>query len=213
MDFLRNLFVTFLYFFAFIIFVELCSNMLALRYLFPIKNAESYGYLSRKSFSVVIPLNKYTERYQTQIMLPVELIKYKLNSRELIVSCNNETKLCGYKDKNEKTIIKENFYKAFPFEKNYAKVAIMKNNKVFYGSIDKSGNWVIEPKYSHICSLSKYYTRACVDDNHCGLINIFGDEITSMSYSLETLKDQKENFAQYFCKLHNQSSKIINSCF
>ena len=213
MKYLKNFTIVALYIFAFVIFTELCTNLLAFRFLFPVKNANSYGYLTRKSFDVVVPLNKYDSRYKTQVMLPIEIFKYKLNQKELSPVCNSETNLCGYKNKTGQVKIEENFSKTYPFEKSYAKVAIQKDSKTFYGSIDKNGNWVIKPKYSHICSLSKYYTRACIDNDHCGLINIFGDEITSMSYDLNTLKSHKQNMVQYFCKLHLGNSVNLSNCF
>ena len=213
MNFLKNFVILVLYILAFAMFAELCTNILALRFLFPIKNAYSYGYLTRKSFDVVIPLNKYDSRYKAQVMLPVEILKYKLNQKELFPVCDTQNNLCGYKNESGTIQIKQNLKKVYPFENSYAKVAISKNNKIFYGSIDKNGNWVIKPKYSHICTLSRYYTRACIDDNHCGLINIFGDEVTSMSYDLDTLKTHNQNFAQYFCKLHLATSINSNSCF
>jgi len=51
--------VGFIYFFCFLMVIELGTNYFAFRFLFPIKNDTSFGYVARKSGKTIIGLNKY----------------------------------------------------------------------------------------------------------------------------------------------------------
>ena len=76
--------------------------------------------------------------------------------------------------------------------------------------IDKNGNWVIKPKYSHICSLKNYYTRACLDDEHCGVIDKFGNEITLLTYSISKLNCNDSSCRKKLCTLKDKNDASCN---
>ncbi len=213
MKFLRFILIVLFYLLSLIILAELCVNLLSFRLLLPIKNMNSYGYLSRKTFTTVVPLNKYSSRYISQLVLPYYLFKNKFLDKKLSPYYNSDLNLYGYKDSNGRIIIKEKFNHAENFVHNYAIVEIIENQKGLYGTIDKSGNWVIKPKYSHICSISKFYTRVCLDNDHCGIINIYGDEITKMVYNSKKIKKDNPDFAKYFCNVHTKHKFNLNYCF
>ena len=208
----KILFIILSYLLSFFILAELCVNLLSLRYLFPIKNANSYGYLIRKTFAVLVPLNKYTSRIKAQLFLPYEVFVYKFLNQKLVLSCNPDTKLYGYKN-NNKLVIQEKYADAKEFYNGFAIVGVKLNGKTLYGTIDKNDNWIIKPKYSHICSLSRFYTRACLDNDHCGVINIFGDEITAMVYNAKKINYKDKDFAKYFCEIHGSKNIYHNYCF
>lgn len=212
MKLFKILIITLSYLLSFFILTELCVNLLAFRYLYPIKNANSYGYLIRKSFAVLVPLNKYPSRFKAQLFLPYEVFRYKFLNQNLALSYNSDTKLYGYTSA-DKLVIQEKYADAKEFYNGFAIVGIERNGKILYGTIDKKNNWIIKPKYSHICSLSKFYTRACLDNDHCGIINIFGDEITAMVYNAKKINYKDKDFAKYFCEIHGSKNIYHNYCF
>ena len=123
---------------AILVIAELCANALAFRYLFPIKNADSCGYISRKNFSTVIPLlNKYDERFKAQLALPYELPVHKINNPTLTPYKNSETNLYGYKNESGKTVINEQYIEVYDFDGDYAIAAVDINGKKIYGTINK----------------------------------------------------------------------------
>ena len=179
--------------------IELIINYFAFYYLFPIKNADSFGYVVRKSKQIAVPLNKYSTRRLAQLALPYELIMMNFNDRELIKEFDPKTNKYGYKDKFNHMAIKPTFVDAQDFDSDYAIVAIEKDNLKKYGTIDKHGKWIIEPKYSHICPFEKYYTRVCLDSDHCGVIDRYGNEITLLSYKTDKLNCKGEECEKKFC--------------
>ena len=71
----EKLFVVSIYLFCIFILTELSFNYYSIKCLLPIKNANSYGYLTRKNLKTIIPLNKYSSRLQAQLALPFEAVK------------------------------------------------------------------------------------------------------------------------------------------
>lgn len=188
--------------FCLIAIIELGINYFACQFLFPIKNSSSYGYVTRKGAKTVIPLNKYSSRLKAQLALPLELAKATLtNEKELVKSYDKITKKYGYTDENLKTKIDYKFDKAEDFKNDYAVVAIKIDNKLKYGTINKNGDWLVEPKYEHLCPFLKYYTKACLDKNHCGVIDKYGNEITLMSYHTDKLNKTGSNYGQKLCTI------------
>lgn len=186
--------------FCLFILVELCVNYFAFYYLFPIKDMNSYGYITRKNIKTVIPLGKYNSRLKAQIALPYELIKSIIETKkELNIQYDKVVHKYGYVDNKGKLIIDYKFDIAQDFYDNQAIVAISIKNKLKFGTIDKNGNWVIQPKYEHLCPFFKYHTRACIDKNHCGVIDRYGNEITLMSYSVNKIKRSDYTYREKFC--------------
>ena len=56
--FIEKIFITGVYLFCTVAVVELGVNYFSFKFLFPIKNATSYGYITRESGQAIIPLNK-----------------------------------------------------------------------------------------------------------------------------------------------------------
>ena len=203
--------VLIIYIFCIFALIELGTNYLSFKYLFPIKNATSYGYVAKKSSKTIIPLNKYSTRLKAQIALPYEIAKATIiGKKELIKTYNKEQKKYGYIDINGKTIINYKYDLAFEFKDDYAIVAIKKNNIRKFGTIDKNGNWVIQPKYSYLCPFTKYYTKACLDNKHCGIIDKFGNEITLMSYKTDKLNCTGTNCIAKFCAIGKDKNTSCN---
>jgi len=180
--------VTVIHLFCIVALIELGVNYSAFYFLFPIKNDSSFGYIARKSGETIIPLGKYSSRFKAQLALPYELTRAKLTSKiQLTKSYDKNTQRYGFVDSNNNLAIDYNFVEASNFENEYAVVAIKENKTKKYGTIDKHGKWIIEAKYEYLCPFSKYYTKACIDKKHCGVIDRFGNEITLMSYKMDKL--------------------------
>ena len=193
------------------VIIELGVNYFSFQYLFPIKNSTSYGYITKKTKKTIIPLNKYPTRLKAQIALPFELVKAKITSeKELIKTYNKTTKKYGYIDKNGNIAINYLYDLALDFENDYAIVAIKIRNEKKFGTIDKKGNWIIKPKYSYLCPFAKYYTKACLDNKHCGIIDRFGNEITLMTYKTDKLKCNKNNCIAEFCSIGKKNNTSCN---
>ena len=191
--------------------IELGVNYFSFYYLFPIKNANSFGYIERKTNKTIIPLDKYSTRLKAQLALPYELIISKISSsKELVVSYDENTKKYGYKDTSNKLIIEYNFDEAQNFKNDYAIVAISKNNEKKFGTIDKKGKWIIEPKYSYLCPFMKYHTKACIDDKHCGVIDRYGNEVTLMSYTTDKLNCTGANCGAKLCAISKNKDASCN---
>ena len=199
---IEKIFVTGVYLFCTVAIIELGVNYFSFKFLFPIKNATSYGYIARKTSQTVIPLNKYSSRLEAQLALPLELVKYSYTSnKKLKLSFDDNSKKFGYLDSKGKLAINYQFVEASEFSQDYAIVAIMKNNLKKYGTIDINGNWIIKPKYSYLCPFAKYYTKACLDDKHCGVIDRFGNEIALMSYKTDKLNCKNGNCEVQLCSI------------
>jgi len=148
----KNFTVFAIYLFCAFSFIELCVNYFAFYYLFPIKNATSYGYVMKKTSKTVIPLDKYSSRYIAQVALPFELLRVSLDSKkELNISYDEVTDKYGYVDLNNKIIIDYKFDKVEKFNNDYAIVALKIKDNLKYGTIDKNGHWIVKPKYDHLC--------------------------------------------------------------
>ena len=203
--------VLFIYSFCLVVIVELGVNFSSFYYLFPIKNSSSYGYITRKSNKVIIPLNKYSTRLKAQIALPYEIVKAQISSEKKLIKAYNEAKQkYGYTDAKNNTVIDFKFDSATDFKNDYAIVAIKDINTRKYGTIDKKGNWIIKPKYTYLCPFAKYYTKACIDNKHCGIIDRFGNEITLMSYKTDKLNCNGANCATKFCSIGNNKNGSCN---
>lgn len=191
--------------------IELSVNYFAAYYLFPIKDMNTYGYIARKNIKTIIPLGKYNSRLKAQIALPFEICNSMIYSkRELNTNYDKVVHKYGYVDKNGKLLIDYKFDIAQDFIDNQALVAISVKNKLKFGTIDKKGNWIIQPKYEHLCPFSKYYTRACIDKNHCGVIDRYGNEITLMSYSINKIKHSDYGYREKFCKVAGEKQVNCN---
>ena len=189
---LEKITIASLYAFSLFVIIELVFNYSALYCLFPIKNSTSFGYISKITNEVIVPLDKYKTRYLAQIALPYEYILAKINNKVLIKSYDRKLGKFGYIDTENKTAIPYKFTKANEFIGKIAVVAIEKNGKEKYGTINTKGEWVIEPKYSYLCPVERYYVRACIDKNHCGVIDRFGNQVITMSYSADKLNCEDE---------------------
>ena len=203
----EKLFVVSIYLFCIFILTELSFNYYSIKCLLPIKNANSYGYLTRKNLKTIIPLNKYSSRLQAQLALPFEAVKSNYyNNKKLNKALSNKSKLYGYKDEREKLVIDYSYIEANNFETEFAIVAVNQNNIKKYGTINKDGSWITQPKYDLICPLGNYYTKACIDKNHCGMLDKYGLEITSMTYKVDSLCDDESCLTE-FCNIgKNQKS-------
>lgn len=208
---LEKLFITGVYLFCMVAIIELGVNYFSFNFLFPIKNATSYGYIAKKTNQTIIPLNKYSSRFKAQLALPFELLISNFDSKKgLRVVYDEKNKKFGYVDKNNKLAIDYKFIEANEFSNEYAIVAIEKNNLKKYGTIDTNGNWIIEPKYSYLCPFAKYYTKACIDDNHCGVIDRFGNEIALMSYNTAKLKCKDGSCKIQLCSIGTKDKTSCN---
>ncbi len=206
----EKIFITGVYLFCTVAVVELGVNYFSFKFLFPIKNATSYGYITRESGQAIIPLNKYSSRHKAQLALPFEMLRYKIISKkDLKLSFDEKNKKFGYLDSKGNVAIDYQFIEAHEFSQDYAIVAINKNNSIKFGTIDTNGNWIIEPKYSYLCPFTKYYTKACLDDKHCGVIDRFGNEIALMSYKTDKLNCKNGNCKVQLCLI---GSKDNGSC-
>ena len=47
--------------------IELGTNYFSFKYLFPINNTVSYGYITKKNNEIIIPLNKYSTRLKAMV--------------------------------------------------------------------------------------------------------------------------------------------------
>ena len=202
-----------IYSFCFFLVIELGTNYFAFRFLFPIKNDSSFGYVARKTGRTIIGLNKYSSRFKAQIALPFELVNARINDRELERYHDKETDLYGYKDKHGKIIIKHQFTEAREFTNDYAIVAIKDGKNLKYGTIDERGRWIIEPKYEYLCPFMKYYTRACVDKKHCGVIDRYGNEITLMAYTTDKLNCKGKTCGVKLCTVGKDNKEISCNYF
>ena len=156
---------------------------------YPIKSDTSYGYIEKSSRATIIPLNKYSKRFYAQIALPYEYIIYKLTNKNLEKKFDENIKRYGFQDDKKHFVIKPKYVNAYDFLGDYATVSIYNNSKSEkYGTINKRGQWIIQPKYTYICPSNRYYTRACIDKNHCGVIDKFGNPIILMTYSVNQLE-------------------------
>ena len=207
----EKILITGVYLFCMVAIVELGVNYFSFKYLFPIKNATSYGYIAKKSNKTIIPLNKYSSRIKAQLALPYELLVSAFESdKDLTLVFDDKRKKYGYKDKNNNLIIDYKFADGQEFSNNYAIVAIEKDNIKKYGTIDTKGNWIIEAKYSYLCPFAKYYTKACLDDNHCGVIDRFGNEVALMSYNTNKLNCKNGNCQIQLCSIGAKDNTSCN---
>ena len=205
--------VGFIYIFCFLMVIELGTNYFAFRFLFTIKNDTSFGYVTRKSGKTIIGLNKYSSRLKAQIALPFELACRYLSNKDLKVDYDEDTKTYGFKDKNNKLVIEHKFIDAKEFTNDYAIVAVKKGEELKYGTIDQKGNWIIEPKYEYLCPFMKYYTRACVDKKHCGVIDRYGNEITLMAYTTDKLNCKGRSCGIKLCTVGKDKKEISCNYF
>ena len=208
---IKNITIFSIHIFCIFALVELVVNFFAPHYLFPIKNASSYGYVTKKGAKTIISLNKYSTRQKAQLALPYELLKSTFqNNKELNKSFDKLTQKYGYTDNKNKVVIDYKFDKVEDFNKDYAIVAVNIENKLKYGTIDKQGNWIIEPKYEHLCPFLKYYTKACLDKDHCGVIDRYGNEITLMSYRTNKIADKNSNYGKKLCTIGEKNQINCN---
>ena len=205
--FIEKITVVSIYLFSFCVLVELAVNYAAFYFLFPIKNQASFGYITRKSKKTIVPLNKYTTRMQAQLALPIEIVIAISNDKNLKKDFNKLLKKFGYKDNKGQVAISYKYESANEFSGDFAIVAIEIDGKRKYGTIDKHGNWVIDPKYDYLCPITKYYTRACIDEKHCGVVDRYGNEITLMTYKTDRL-NSKGTYSPRLCTL---GEKLENS--
>ena len=93
----EKLTVVLIYLFCAFVLLELFVNYSAFRYLFPVKNINSYGYIHKKTNQVIIPLNRYSSRFKAQIALPFEWVKASLFAKQDLKPVFNEkNKKYGY---------------------------------------------------------------------------------------------------------------------
>ena len=202
-----------IYVFSFVLLIEIGVNYGAFYYLFPIKNDTSFGYVIKKSGKTVIPLNKYSSRLKAQIALPFELACTLLSSKTLKKHHDKITDTYGFVNEKNKTVIEHKFAQVQDFTGDYAIVAIKVNDKLKYGTINNRGEWIIEPKYEYLCPFFKYYTRACVDKKHCGVIDRYGNQVTLMTYKTDNLKCKGENCGIKLCTVGKDKKEISCNYF
>ena len=208
---LEKIAVIAIHLFCIIAIIELGVNYSSFHFLFPIKNSTSFGYVTKKGAKTIVPLDKYSSRLKAQLALPYELAKATItNEKELIKDYDKVTKKYGYIDEKFKTKIDYKFDKAEDFKNDYAIVAIKIDDKLKYGTINKNGEWLIQPKYEHLCPFLKYYTKACLDKNHCGVIDKYGHEITLMSYQTDKIDTKGTNYGQKLCTIGEKNQVRCN---
>ena len=193
-----------------LIATELLMSYYALRFLFPIKNSNSFGYINRSTNEIIVPLNKYNSRLKSQLALPYEIIVSKLDNKELIKSFDKKTGKFGYIDNNNKTIIEYKYTQAEAFRGDSAVVAILIDGKEKYGMINTKGEWVIKPIYDYLCPFSNYYIKACLDNEHCGVIDRYGSNITLMTYNTRRLHCKNNNCRIKFCQIGKEDDISCN---
>ncbi len=201
---------TIIYIICIIISVELIMNFYSLKFLFPIKNVNSYGYISKSTSEVIVPLDKYNSRASAQIALPYEFILAKINNKKLIRSFDRKTGKFGYIDNKNNLIIEYKYSKAEEFKGEKAVVAIIINEKEKYGIINTKGEWIIKPTYDYICPFSNYYIKACIDNEHCGVIDRFGNNVTLMTYNIKRLNCKNNSCKLKFCQIGNKNNVPCN---
>ena len=59
----------------------------------------------------------------------------------------------------------------------------------------------------------KYYTKACLDKKHCGIIDKFGNEITVMSYKIDRLHCKDGACQVKLCAIGSKSKDISCNYF
>ncbi len=211
----EKLLVFFIHLFCLIVIIEIGVNYFAFRYLFPIKNATSYGYVAKHIGKTIIPLNKYSTRLSAQLSLPYEIAKTCIVSRiELKKDFNSETLKFGFVNSQNKLAIDYKFDAVSDFyEDNFAIAGVKKDKKVLFGTIDKKGNWIIQPKYEFLCPFSRYHTKACTDNMHCGVIDKYGNEITLMTYNINRLQCDDEKCAAKFCSIGQKDKEVTCNYF
>ncbi len=195
------------YLFSALLIVELIINYWASNNLFPIKYADSFGFLEWKTGKVIVPLNKYNSRFLSCIFLPVELLYVKYYDKALTPVLDDKTKLYGYSDDKGKLIIEYKFDNAKDFAGSFAIVSISDDGKKKFGLIDKKGDWVVAPEYSYICDNNKYYIKACLDKDHCGVIDKFGNKITQMTYTINNIQCKDCDRMAKFCSIGAKNKK------
>ncbi len=193
-----------------LISLELLLSIYSLNFLIPTKNAKSYGYVDKKTKEVIIPLNKYNSRAKAQLSLPLELIIVKINNKNLIKSFDRKTGKFGYVDNNNNIIIEHKYTKAEPFRGENAIVATIINGKEKYGMINTKGEWIIKPIYDYLCPFSNYYIKACIDSEHCGVIDRYGSNITLMTYNTKRLHCKNDNCRIKFCQIGRENDVSCN---
>ena len=201
---------TTIYFICILIPLELLLSIYSLNFLIPTKNAVSYGYVNKNTKEVIIPLDKYNSRIKAQLSLPFELIVAKINNKNLIKSFDRKTGKFGYVDNNNNIIIEHKFTKAEPFRGENAVVATIIDGKEKYGMINTKGEWVIKPIYDYLCPFSNYYIKACVDNEHCGVIDRYGNNITLMTYNTKRLHCKNDNCRIKFCQIGKEDNVSCN---
>ncbi len=156
---------------------------------YPIKSENSFGFIEKRTHTTIIPLNQCPTRAIAQILLPFKYAYIKLTDKKLTKKYDNSIKKYGYQNNKNIFVIKPIFVHAHDFKGESAIVSIYNNKNIEkYGTIDKKGNWIIEPKYDFLCPTGKYYIRACIDKNHCGVIDKFGNQVILMTYSTSHLE-------------------------
>ena len=201
---------TTIYLICILITLELLLSIYSLNFLIPTKNAVSYGYVNKNTKEVIIPLDKYNSRIKAQLSLPFELIVAKINNKNLIKSFDRKTGKFGYVDNNNNIIIEHKFTKAEPFRGENAVVATIIDGKEKYGMINTKGEWVIKPIYDYLCPFSNYYIKACVDNEHCGVIDRYGNNITLMTYNTKRLRCKNDNCRIKFCQIGKEDNVSCN---
>ena len=201
---------TTIYLICILITLELLLSIYSLNFLIPTKNAVSYGYVNKNTKEVIIPLDKYNSRIKAQLSLPFELIVAKINNKNLIKSFDRKTGKFGYVDNNNNIIIEHKFTKAEPFRGENAVVATIIDGKEKYGMINTKGEWVIKPIYDYLCPFSNYYIKACVDNEHCGVIDRYGNNITLMTYNTKRLHCKNDNCRIKFCQIGKKDNVSCN---
>ena len=208
----EKLLVIFIHLFCLVVIVEIGVNYFAFRYLFPTKNATSYGYVAKHFAKTIIQLNKYPTRLSAQLSLPYEIARTcAISNIKLIKDFNKETSKFGFINSKGELKIDYQFDKVSDFyDDNFAIAGIKKDNKILYGTIDKNGKWIIGPKYEFLCPFSRYHTKACTDNMHCGVIDKYGNEITLMTYNINRLQCDDEKCAVQFCSIGQKDKE--NTC-
>ena len=201
---------TTIYLICILITLELLLSIYSLNFLIPTKNAVSYGYVNKNTKEVIIPLDKYNSRIKAQLSLPFELIVAKINNKTLIKSFDRKTGKFGYVDNDNNIIIEHKFTKAEPFRGENAVVATIIDGKEKYGMINTKGEWVIKPIYDYLCPFSNYYIKACVDNEHCGVIDRYGNNITLMTYNTKRLRCKNDNCRIKFCQIGKKDNVSCN---
>nr|WP_288690200.1 WG repeat-containing protein [uncultured Anaerotignum sp.] len=124
-------------------------------------------------------------------------------SEGLARAMNYEEGKCGYVNTKGEEVIPFSFYTAAPFSEGLAAVGVdlpkeegRQSAETRYGYIDKTGGWVIEPKYRNAYAFQDGLAKVADTDRNIGYIDKTGKEVIPLRYNKITDFWNGKAFAQ-----------------